>query len=180
MGTLRPQHFRRIFDLHPDQRPMAYIETGLWFGKQLQIAVRYFPTVVGIELNDHWWAHCCEQTRHMPGVQILHGDTRDLLPVMLDRLTDEPVFVKLDAHYCKTDPPVPMSDLPLWDELAALAERDQPDIVVVDDVHAFGRRGGARKDPGYAGWERVLPKNLLAALPGHDTAILGDGFVIWR
>jgi len=169
-----------MFLRHPDRRPRTYVETGLWFGKQLEISARFFDRVVGIELNDHWFRHCQKRMADRPHVELLHGDTRDLLPVVSDRFADEPVVVKLDAHWCKTDPPIPLVDLPVWTELDTLAGRDQPDIVAVDDVHVFGRPGASATVPGYEGWEDVTFDNLRDRYPCSDALVLGGAYVMWR
>lgn len=57
-----------------------------------------------------------------------------------------------------------------WDELRAIAQRNQADRVVVDDVHAFGRRE--------KGWETVTQQRLRHALPRiRYCRVLGDQWV---
>jgi len=180
MGTLRARHWLKMFDLHPERRPNTYVETGLWFGKQLRIAVNFFDHVVGIELDAYWYEHCVTLAADWENVELLHGDTRELLPVVSERFSDEPIAVKLDAHWCATTPPIPITELPVWDELGVLAARDQPDIVAVDDVHVFGRPGQSQNIAGYAGWEDVTIGNLRDVYPCSDAVTLGGAYVMWR
>lgn len=156
--------------------PSVYIETGCNRGDQLIVAAKMrFKAVIGVELDARYAA---EAARRVPDATVHEGDTSKILPVVLSAV-NEPVFIVLDAHYCKLDPPIEKSRFPLWDELALLRARPYADIVVVDDVHTFGK---VRDDLRYASdpeWETVTGVSISAFLgaPGEE---IGDGYVVWR
>jgi hypothetical protein len=181
MGRLAAADFERLLARHPyDCR--VYIETGLWQGEQIVEAAPFFEVAHGIELDRHWATVTAERTRAFPHVQIHHGDTRQLLPALLERYADVSCFINLDAHFCRTDPPIAKSEFPLWHELEAIRRRTARDVINVDDVHTFGR---ARPDLRYKKdaieWEGVTIATLTEFFGNRltDSLVAGDGFVIW-
>jgi len=157
--------------------PQVYIETGCNRGDQLIVAaeVKQFRRVVGIELDGQYAAMA---TSRVARAEVKHGDTSVLLPELMESIS-EPVFIVLDAHYCALNPPIQKSPFPLWDELSIFRERAKryADIVVVDDVHTFGK---AREDLRFGKqpeWETVTAASISAYLgaPGYE---IGDGYVV--
>lgn len=175
MGHLTKEHFDAILR-RAQERPYVYIETGCNRGDQLVIAAPLFREVFGIELDERY---ALEAVNRVPSAEIIVRDTREVLPVLLNKLSNEPVFIVLDAHYCALNPPIQKSPFPLWDELILLRARKQPDIIVIDDVHTFGK---VRNDLRYGAapeWEGVTAAALSSFLsaPGE---VIGDGYVVWR
>ncbi len=107
-----------------------------------------------------------------------HGDSAEVLP-RLCQLIDEPAVFFLDAHWFERGGHrdiIHVADgnrLPLLAELTAIADRPPGDIVIVDDVHAFGdvdsALGGVTK-------EKIL-SNLE---PIIEWISVDDVFVVWR
>jgi hypothetical protein len=65
--------------------------------------------------------------------------------------------------------------LPLKAELEALARRDYADVVIVDDVHAFGRESLLR------GWGEVTLEWIGDHFPGkREATVIIDCAVIYR
>ena len=156
--------------------PAVYIETGCNRGDQLVVAAQMgFARMTGIELDERYAAEAAQRVKT---ASVRVGDTSALLPAILTAI-NEPVFIILDAHYCKLDPPIAKSRFPLWDELKLLRARSYADIIVVDDVHTFGK---ARDDLRYASepeWETVTGTSISAFL-GAPGETIGDGYVVWR
>lgn len=183
MGHISASEFRRLLALHANFRPEVYIETGLWRGKQLGLAATVFRTCHGIELDKHWHRQSTDHVRRMPHVRVHRGDSAILLPRLLLEYANRPCFVKLDAHFCATDPPVTPSAFPLWAELRAIASRKVRDIICVDDVHTFGvARPELRFSEGDSEWEAVSPDALAVAMGGRivDSVVTCDGMVFFR
>jgi len=179
MGTLSAAHFRSI--LGDSDGPSVYIETGLWKGNQLAIASKVFDVCYGIELAPHWAQVNRDRFNGMDRVTIFEGDSAKVLPKVLADLR-QPVVINLDAHFCKTDPPVAKSKFPLWSELAYVTERPYADIILVDDIHTFGRRReDLRFSKGDEEWEAVRPRRLvreLGRVERHEA--VDDSYVLWR
>lgn len=168
---------------HPAFHCPVYIETGLHTGRRVLTCAPHFEVVHGIELDEHWHSVCSEKTAGMPHVTIHHGDTRDLLPEILDRYPETSCFIHLDAHFCQTDPPIEKSEFPLWDELALIRKRTVRDIVSVDDVHTFGKvREDLRYSEDAVEWEGVTSSSILDFFgdQAYDSRTVADGFIVWR
>ena len=74
-------------------------------------------------------------------------------------------------------PTAGQGDIPLWEELRILSRRTTPDIIVVDDVHAFGRAFDKEQDQ----WLNVSPETITAAVSNAtDSRVMGDMFAVWR
>lgn len=180
MGHLTKENLEHILAKRTTAlRPRVFVETGLYRGDQLLVAVEsgLFDVVLGIELFQEFVAHC---RARVPGAVIIQGDSATELPSMAQKVS-EPVFWCLDAHYCETKPPIPRSKFPLWDELIALRARPRRgDIVVVDDVHTFGkRREDLRFQSSVPEWEGITPGALCSFFGCPEGEVIGDGYVMY-
>ena len=156
-------------------RPEIYIETGTRTGTNLLKAAMFpFRAIESIELNDYYFSLAVENCKGDPRINLVHGDSAIELPKILKKY-DEPVMVFLDAHYYD-DPNLTKSRFPLWDELAALKERDYEDLIVVDDIRVFGTE---RYDLG-TDWINVTYENLISFFKGKlkFAEPIGDTFVM--
>lgn len=182
MSNFHNQTILDIMDVLPTglKKPRIFIETGTLHANSTVLACIHFDKVYSIELSPELWATASEK---FPGGRItfLHGDSAKVLPEMLEHsFKEEGVFFYLDAHFftagAKGKPIAKENPFPLWDELEAIRKRrGVTDIVVVDDVHAFGR-----KDP-HAGWETTGPETIKASMEGREVlhgAIMGDQYVM--
>ena len=172
MGRLTKEEIKRIAPNHK-----VAVETGLWKGEQLAVIADCFDKTYGVELSEHYAQVAQERA---PKAMVSCGDTRAVLPVLCDIIRRPCVFF-LDAHYCKLDPPIAKSQFPLWDELKAIAERGKEDIIIVDDVHTFGKkRDDLLYQEGDKEWEYVTPENILEYLPNaKKSETYKDSFIIW-
>jgi hypothetical protein len=182
MGRISKDKFKKILTQYPNYDSIKiFIETGLWDGTQNKYATdaNVFDTIYGIELNEHW---ATVTQKKCPNSIIIHGDTKDELPKVLDKHPMDPIFIYLDAHFCHTQPPIKKSEYPLWDELDVINKRNQADIVVIDDVHNFGKvRNDLKLDKSVKEWELVTEENILNVFGDRvvGSLFLGDAFVIW-
>lgn len=164
-------------------KPAVAVETGTFEGTTARLLRSVFPRVVTVEMEPRRWRRCAE--RHSgPPIQYQLGDSRVLLPTLSVAYDAEPVFWFLDAHWFAEEFGSrgafgePVADtFPLWVELSVVAHRRQPDIVVVDDRHAFGLVGTNI----HVGWATVTSRALWGVLAGRieraDT--IGDQWVAW-
>lgn len=177
MGYLSKEDITEIVG---DRKIRKAVETGLWKGKQLKTIAECFDFAFGVELDDHYFSVCEKKFKGIANIGLFHGDSRVHLKKILSH-TKEPMAIFLDSHYCHLEPPIKKSVFPLWDELEMLSKRNYSDIVIVDDVHTFGRE---RKDLRYTNesveWESVTSKEIMNYFPGCKSEIIKDSFVIWR
>lgn len=186
-----------ILQRRPDRPPIQLaVESGTYEGDTTRLLAARFPRVFTIELDGPRFLRNIEahvdlgelsipshdpHTRVRGNVTFLHGDSSALVSALAGNHEGEPIFWYLDAHFTsgarrgKWKMPLAGKGLfPLWNELYGIGRRTQPDIVVVDDVHAFGRLDGD--------WDYVCPEAIREALGvGPDQAeAINDQFVVWK
>jgi hypothetical protein len=162
------------------------VESGTFEGSTTKLLADsgYFKLVHSIELSSQRWRKACDVLQH-PRIQLHYGSSSIWVPVLARVYRDRPLFWYLDAHWFGKehgsagtwDLPVAGKDqFPLWKELGAIKERKWPDIVVVDDVHAFGRT-----DLEDSVWHNVSKQALDQVLEGRyeRSEIIGDQYVAW-
>lgn len=148
---------RTMLDRYGDDAPKAFVETGTHRGatiRKVQV-MNLFPVIHTIEVHPDLHQYCLDHANDEcrdGNVKYHLGDSRTVLASLIPTY-DLPVCWYLDAHL---DPTVPVSanDFPLWDELDLIEARGKADIVIVDDVHAFGRATPA-------GWDHVSKEAIL-------------------
>ncbi len=145
--------------------PSILIETGTLKGQNVVRLAPWFQRAYSIELSPDLWRAAREKfgLSTEGGIYFLLGDSAELLPELLKRIR-KPVVLYLDAHYCADDQ-VAASEFPLWAELDAAARHPYADLVIVDDVHNFGKkRPDLAVHESGRGWEHVTRKSILEAL----------------
>lgn len=175
MGYLTKEQVNFILEQARGARPRVYVETGTYHGQQLAVAAPLFARAIGVELNPEFVK---ASARAAPSAELICGDTREVLP-RLARDIKEPALFYLDAHFCKTKPPISPSPFPLWDELIVLRARGYPDIVLVDDVHTFGKKRPELNYRGAPDWEGVTEASISSFL-GASGFRAGDCYVVCR
>lgn len=168
-----------IMHAHPEYSDIGtLVETGTFRADFITRARSLFDRVHTIERDPKLYAQavrqygCCRIVFH-------GGDSREVLPNLTRELTHPAVWF-LDAHFCPNErtPTAGQGDIPLFDELRIIAARPCQDIIVVDDVHAFGRSYENERDQ----WLNVSPETITAALGRvRDSRVVGDMmFAAWR
>lgn len=171
-----------ILHRRPDRPPIQLaVESGTFEGTTTRLLAPRFARVMTIELDRPRYQRNLEVHADLPNVHFLFGDSADWVPELARTCADQPIFWYLDAHFTPGArrgrwkmPLAGRGAFPLWLELAAITERHQPDIVVVDDVHAFGRKDGD--------WNNVSPEtiNRLLGVGRGQAERIGDQYVVWR
>lgn len=175
MTLRRANDLAAILHAYPDP-PDIFVETGTFHGKTTRWAVKLFRQVHTIELQEQWYAEAVRKLTPL-GVRCYRGNSAEWVPRLVRMLEGEPVCWFLDAHFFHCVPGVAgkESPLPLWEELKAIATRDTADIVIVDDVHAFGT-----SDP-TPEWLDVSLERIAAYFPQcREAKIIGDQAVIYK
>jgi len=163
-------------------KPDAFVETGTGFGNTTDVVNRMvgeFREVHTIEMSPQVHAKV-KRAFGYTRVNLHCGSSLDVLPKLLENLR-YPVVFYLDAHFCDGHDGAAES-FPLWEELDLLINRKQPDVFMIDDVHAFGEEKpelGEHKDV----WKGITGATLLDRV-GRETVCnsftLQDCFVIMR
>ena len=134
------------------------LETGTFRGTSTEFFATVFQTPVHtVESNARYCVDSRQRLATEPGVTVELGDSRTFLERYFDQanVREQTLFVYLDAHW--------EEDLPLAEELAAIARATTRCIVMIDDFQVPGDSGYAYDDygPGKALVEDYLPQSLL-------------------
>lgn len=163
-----------------DLRPEVAVETGTWQGDATAVFADMFRDVYTVDISEYCHARALARFSEVDNVKCLYGDSAKVVPILC-QLIKEPCFWFLDAHFPDAWPTaktkyIPQTNpLPLFDELTAICERQHEDIVIVDDVHAFGRKGGI------AGlWETVTIKTLTDMVQPKAVYQMWDSYAMRR
>lgn len=120
----------------------TFVETGTYLGKTTELLAGCCPRVFTIELDDLLHEAAAKKFADRAGVTVLHGDSADKLPVVLDQLNG-PALFWLDGHYSGTGTGFGKQTSPIEAELRAIFAHPVKDhVIVVDDARLFSGRDG--------------------------------------
>ena len=184
MGVLTGLGMVEILNKSPQPWPKNFIETGTGMGATCMKMRNVFDNVHTIENSPQLFQRFIQRYGQMQ-VVCHAGDTLEVLPKLMEQLVGRIVFF-LDAHFCKGNIKDAAGgfNFPLWKELELLKERHEKtglaDIVIVDDVHTFGKDRGTQ----FGDWQNVDPASLENSLGGrdqfsHDSFIFQDSYVMF-
>jgi hypothetical protein len=121
---------------------MTMVETGTYFGDMLQAVRGAFSRLYSVEVDARLYERAVRRFRDDSSVTIVHGDSADVLPQLLNSI-NEPALFWLDAHYSGGITAKGKSATPVLRELTAIIARDKPaHVILVDDAQCFGTWSG--------------------------------------
>lgn len=146
------------------------VETGTYRAINTIKLSEVFKEVHSIELSEVLYKEAIEKCEGIANIHLHHGDSSLVIPTLEFEF---PIYYFLDAHWCRTKPPVTANDsFPLWKELDFIAQRPHGDVIIVDDIHAFDNRSREASDPRYNDdWNGVNIKTILEAVRKHKPVI---------
>jgi len=167
-----------LLEIVRDRNIETIIETGTGDGKSTRVMAKVFKKVHTVELSFRLFL-IAKLLNKKGGIKYNHGDSVKFLEKILPNIL-EPVVFYLDAHWCKNYfGMAAKSNFPLWEELKVIREREYEDIIIIDDVHAFGE---VRKNP-YHKWQTVSPQSVINYIGEEriDSArTLNDQFIVYK
>ena len=129
---------RRCLQAH---RLDAVVETGTFTGDMVDALMEHARRIVSIELDPRLYTAARRRFDGHPRVQLLHGDSANLLPSVIAGLNGRALFW-LDGHYT-VGVAGPERESPILNELRALLEAPpQGHVIMVDDIRLFVGRDG--------------------------------------
>ena len=144
----------------------VFVETGTYLGKTTRVMSEVCDRVVSIEIDEALHDRAVALFEHDSHVLLLHGDSADLLPSVLEGL-DGPALFWLDGHFSGGITGGPKQP-PILSELRAiLGHPVKNHVVVIDDARLFrGREGYPRlKDVGAmlagTGYDMIVQSDLI-------------------
>ena len=119
----------------------AVVETGTFTGDMVDALMEHARRIVSIELDPRLYTAARRRFDGHPRVQLLHGDSANLLPSVIAGLNGRALFW-LDGHYT-VGVAGPERESPILNELRALLEAPpQGHVIMVDDIRLFVGRDG--------------------------------------
>lgn len=138
-----PPHLktRRIANIATHFRADLFIETGTYRGDTSLHLSKRVSKVITVEI-DKRLADLARQRLAGFGVDVLTGDSAELMPAIVGALSNERVLYWLDGHFSAGVTGGNFDSLPLSKELAVIVPSLKDwDLILVDDVREFGRNG---------------------------------------
>jgi len=114
----------------------VFVESGTYLGATTRWASRHFERVFTIERAPSLYEQHSAELRRLDGVTPLLGDSRDVLPSVINEIGPRRAVYWLDGHWSGGPTAGEDDECPLLGELSCLAGR-QDDIVLIDDARLF-------------------------------------------
>lgn len=115
----------------------VFVETGTYRGDTARWAAEHFDVVHTIEKSPSLYEQHSTALGQVNGVRTYFGDTRDILPQIINEIGTEHAVYWLDSHWTGCDDTAGQNDeCPLLDELMCIPMPFK-DIVLIDDARLF-------------------------------------------
>jgi hypothetical protein len=115
----------------------VFVETGTYRGDTIAALAGVVERCVTIEWDEQLWRAARDRFASDPRIEVLHGDSGELLPKIVSELR-EPALFWLDAHYSGSGTARGALDTPIVRELrAVLAHPVRDHVVLIDDAREF-------------------------------------------
>jgi len=136
MQSLDAYTTKDTFAKYPNE---YFIESGGFVGDGIQMAIDTgFKKIYSIELKPAFHENNCLRFASCPFVNLVLGDTADMLPVVLRKI-DAPATFWLDGHYSGSDTAKGKTNTPLLTELEHIAQHHiKTHTILIDDIRQFG------------------------------------------
>ena len=116
----------------------VFVETGTFHGDTVALAAPRFSRVVTIEHSQALWQAAVERFRADPQIEVLPGESPEVLARVSPSLAERATLFWLDAHWCAAEHTAgEHSQCPLLDELAAIGTLAARSVVLIDDARLF-------------------------------------------
>jgi len=125
-------------DLAKISSTSLFVETGTFKGKTTRWASEHFSRVFTIERAEPFYQRYSPELDRIRNITPLLGDSRQVLPQIIDEIGGQTAMFWLDGHWCGGVTAGDDDECPLIDELKVLANRAD-DIIMIDDARLFLR-----------------------------------------
>jgi hypothetical protein len=131
-----------------------------------------FDQVVTIELDADLQRSAAETLADLPTVLSRQGDSRSVLPSLIDPVV--PTLYFLDGHWSGGPTGGEADECPVLDEVRIVAGGHEDDCIIVDDARLFAAAPPPPHDP--AQWPTLMEVMLAVsqAKPQHHVTMLHD------
>ncbi len=134
-----PPHFykkRLVISFAEKFQLKNLVETGTYRGDMIEACRTRFKKIYSIEIDAELWRQANERFVKYPHVNILQGDSAEVLPQILQKIEGPCVFW-LDGHYSGGVTGKGERETPIVSELGHIRRQNQPDVILIDDARLF-------------------------------------------
>lgn len=176
-----PNILPTVYEQTHNEKTRHYIETGTFLGHGITSVLNHYENIHSIELSEKWYQHNVEQFKDCPHVTMYHGDSKKVLPTLLETIC-EPVTIYLDAHYSGKFTEFGDEETPLLFELEILQKREYDDIIIIDDCRLLGKMGECGAGPEHPiypnmvyDWRDVTEEKIVALMKENYIVLKNTG-----
>ena len=116
------------------------IETGTYLGDMVNAQKNQFGRIISVELSLKLAELAQKRFRLYPHIQILSGDSANVLKQITPTLTSSALFW-LDGHYSGGITAKGDTECPIFSELEAIFSNNHDHIILIDDARCFIGKG---------------------------------------
>jgi hypothetical protein len=114
----------------------TFVETGTFLGGTSTWAASHFERVTTIENSRAIYERTVAAHGHIPNIEFLFGNSRDILAQVVPAL-QSPALFWLDGHWCGGESYGEQDECPLIDELEIVNRSSCDHFVMIDDARLF-------------------------------------------
>lgn len=116
----------------------VFIETGTFMGEAVETAAPYFKEIFSVEFSPEYYQKAAEKFKNNAAINIVQGNSAEVLANIAAKAQHRPVFYWLDAHWCVADKTAgKYSQCPLLQELQVIQSLNEQSIIAIDDARLF-------------------------------------------
>jgi glycosyltransferase involved in cell wall biosynthesis len=153
----------------------TFVETGTFKGDTVEIMLSFFDNLISFELSPVLCKEAAERFSTEKKVQIIQGNSGDLLSPLSESLTSQSTLYWLDAHWCVADNTSgEQSQCPLLQEIRGIGKLNAQSIILIDDARLFLAPPPKPHDVGQ--WPRFdhIVRALYALSQQHELMVIND------
>ncbi len=125
------REYAQKHDLH------VFVETGTWLGHMVNAVKGLFDEIYSIEIVEKLYQRAKHKFSRQEHITILHGDSTEVLPVVLERV-NQPCLLWLDGHYSCGMSGRGAKNTPIEQELHHILHHPIPGhVILIDDARSF-------------------------------------------
>ena len=115
----------------------TFIETGTYLGDMVDVCRNTFRRILSVEIDGQLYHLAKDRFRDQPHISIVHGDSADILPGILETITS-PCLFWLDGHYSGGFTGRGKQDTPIRRELDCILDHSvSGHVILIDDARCF-------------------------------------------
>lgn len=157
-----------------------FIETGTFKGDTIATMLPYFDCLISIELSKSLWKESSERFKNEECVQILQGDSGDMMLDLTASTKNQSTLYWLDAHWCvATNTTGEQSQCPLLREIQGIGTLGEQSVILIDDARLFLAIPPAPHDSNQWPTFAQLISALNSISQQHEIMVVNDVIVFY-